>query len=320
MNPKLLHLIVTDIKRIARELNKVPTEYDYLTNGVFSKESYLDWEDILKKTGLQAPIPITMPKILIFDIELSPSLAYVWSLWDQNISLNQIEKDWHLLSWSAKWLGDPPSKIMYMDQRDEKDIENDSRIAQGIWELLNEAHIVITQNGKNFDHKKLNARFLLNEMQPPSSYRHIDTKILAKRHFGFTSNKLEYMADKINKKYKKLKHEKFSGFELWTECLKGNIKAWKEMEKYNKYDVLATEELYKRLIPWDNTINFNVYHESFVTVCTCGSTSIMKNGYSYTPTGRFPRYRCSDCGSEVKGRTNELSPEKRKSLKGNAPR
>lgn len=320
MNYKLLHAIVADIKRIARELNRVPSEQDYLMNGVFSKESYLSWEDVLKKTGLQKPVPITKPKILLFDIETAPIVAHVWGLWENNVGLNQIVSDWHLLSWAAKWLDEPASKIMYMDQRNAKNIEDDRKLLEGIHKLLDAADIVITQNGKQFDSKKLNARFLINEFKPPSSYRHIDTKILAKRHFGLTSNKMEYMADKINKKYKKLKHKNFPGHELWTQCLKGNIKAWKEMEKYNKYDVLALEELYQKMIPWDNSINFNVYHDSFVTVCTCGSTSIRKNGYNYTPTGRFPRFRCSECGSEVAGKENELSPEKRKSLKRNAPR
>ena len=59
-------------------------------------------------------------------------------------------------------------------------------------------------NRKAVDNKKLNARFMLNGMQPPSSFRNIDTKILAKRYFGFTSNKLAYLTDKLCKKYKKL--------------------------------------------------------------------------------------------------------------------
>ena len=318
VSPKLLHLIVSDIKRMARVLNHVPTEEEYLTcGGAFSRESYGDWEEILKKTGLERPIEITKPKILIFDIETAPIIGHVWSLWENNVGLNQIEKDWHVLSWAAKWLGDKPSKVMYMDQRKAKNIEDDKEMLRGIHKLLDEADICVSQNGKSFDSKKLNARFILNGFAPPSSYRHIDLKIITKRLFAFTSHKLEYMTSKLNKKYKKLKHEKFSGHELWTECMKGNIKAWKEMEKYNKYDVLATEELYHVVIPWDHTINFNVYHESFVTVCKCGSTDFQKNGYNYTPTGRYQRYRCSNpkCGAEIRSRDNELSVEKRKSLK-----
>lgn len=255
------------------------------------------------------------PKVLIFDIETAPMLGYVWGLWENNVALNQIHSDWYILSWSAKWLHDPVSKVMYMDQRNSKNIEDDSKILKKIWSLLDEADIVITQNGKSFDVKKLNARFILNGLNPPSSYRHIDTRSIAKKYFGFTSNKLEYMTDKLCVKYKKLKHSKFSGFELWRQCLSGNIKAWKEMESYNKYDVLSLEELYKKLIPWDNSINFNVYNEHGVNECKCGNKDFMKNGFYYTNLAKYQKYKCKKCGAETRDRNNLLSKEKINSLK-----
>lgn len=253
------------------------------------------------------------PKILLIDIETAPLISYTWGLWDQTIGLNQIKNDWHVLSWSAKWLDD--KKIMYMDQRNEKNIEDDSRILKAIWKLIDEADILISQNGKAFDIKKLNARFIFHGMRPPSSYKHIDTKELAKRHFAFTSNKLEYMSDKLCKKYKKIKVKKFQGFELWKECLAGNISAWKEMEKYNKYDVLALEELYNKMAPWDSSINFNLYRDGDDVKCNCGSKHLMKNGYAYTNIGKFHRYYCKDCGAPVRGRQNLLSPKKKASLR-----
>lgn len=252
-------------------------------------------------------------KVLLLDIETAPVLGYVWGLWDQNIGLNQIKSDWHLLSWSAKWLDS--SKVMYMDQRREKNVENDKRILQGIWSLLDEADVIVTQNGKDFDAKKLNARFIMNGMKPPSSYKHIDTLKIAKKHFGFTSNKLEYMTDKLCTKYKKLKHTKYPGFEMWKECLAGNLDAWREMEKYNKYDVLSLEELYKKLIPWDNGVNFNLYSDDTGVVCKCGSTSLKRYGYAFTATGKFQRYVCKTCGTETRDRKNLFSDEKKQSLK-----
>jgi len=257
---------------------------------------------------------------LLFDIETKPLLAYVWGLWDNNVSLDQIHKDWSVLSWSAKWLDDPPSKIMYSDLRNSKDLDDDKKILKEIWELLDEADIVITQNGKAFDHKKLNARFVMQGLQPPSTYKIIDTLLIAKKHFAFTSNKLEYMSDKLCTKYKKLKHTKFPGFSMWLECMKGNKAAWREMEKYNKHDVLALEELYYKLIPWDDSINFNLYTDEEAMVCSCGSTDFRNKGYHYTNMGKFTRYRCNDCGKETRGRTNLFSKDKRNSLRQGTPR
>ena len=130
------------------------------------------------------------PKVLIYDIETAPLLAYVWSMFQQGFGLNAIHKDWYIISWSAKWLGAPASETMYMDQRDAKNMEDDRALLKGIWKLLDEEDIVITQNGKRFDNKKLNARFVLNDMLPPSTYRDIDTLEIAKKRFGFTSRKL----------------------------------------------------------------------------------------------------------------------------------
>jgi hypothetical protein len=257
------------------------------------------------------------PKVLVFDIETAPITAHVWQLWDQNVALNQVVSDWFILSWSAKWLHDPAHKVMYRDQRNAKNIEDDRALLVDIWKLLDEADVVITQNGIKFDRRKLNARFILNGMQRPSSYKHIDTKVLAQKHFDFTSNKLEYMTDKLCVKYKKQKHKKFPGHELWRECLKGNQEAFKEMERYNKYDVLSLEELYYKLIPWDSSINFNLYHDSTENVCKCGSKKFTKNGFYYTAFGKFQRYRCSSCGAEVRDRKNLFTKEKRQSLTAN---
>lgn len=252
------------------------------------------------------------PKVLFLDIETAPIVAWVWGLWDQTVGLNQIKSDWHLLSWSAKWLDE--KKVMYADQRRAKNIEDDSRILKGIWKLLDEADVIVTQNGKQFDAKKLNARFILNGMGPPSPYKHIDTRQIAKRVFGFTSNKLEYMTDKINTKYKKQKHAQFAGFELWKECLAGNINAWNEMEKYNKYDVLSLEELYLKFQPWDASLNRSLYVDGEEVVCDCGSHNLQKRGISFTAAGKYQRYQCQDCGTWRRGTVNLLTKPKRQSI------
>ena len=256
---------------------------------------------------------LAKPRVLLIDIETAPITAYVWGLWDNNVPLNMVKSDWFILSWSAKWLGDAPSKTMYQDQRNAKNIEDDSKLLKEIWNLLDQADIIVTQNGKKFDIRKLNTRFILHGFQPPSSFKHVDTLQLAKKYFGFTSNKLEYMTDKLCTKYKKLKHNKFSGFSLWDQCLKGNLKAWKEMERYNKYDVLSLEELYNKLSPWDSSINFNLYHDDVINLCQCGGKYHSK-GYIYTATSKFRRFKCNKCGNEVRDRANVFSKEKQKSL------
>ena len=265
-----------------------------------------------------------LPKVLVFDIETSNILARTWGIWQQNVGLNQIKEDWFVLSWAAKWLDS--DEVMYEDLRgriNRKDNPHpkghlDLDLLDKIWRLLDAADIVITQNGIKFDSKKLNARFIMNGYQPPSGYKHIDTLKIAKRKFAFTSNKLEFMTDKLCTKYKKLKHKNFPGQELWNECYADNPEAWEEMELYNRHDVLSLEELYYILAPWDDRHpNFNLYTEGDGHVCRCGSSEFVRKGYAYTQVSKFQRYRCVKCGAETRGRQNLFTKEERAELNVN---
>jgi hypothetical protein len=186
-----------------------------------------------------ADIEKELPKVLVVDIETKPMTARVWGLFDQNIALNQLVDEGGIFSWSAKWLGE--SEVIYKDVKG--NMSKEKQLLTPLWKLMDEADIIIGQNSNKFDIKKLNAKFLEYKLGSPSQYKKVDTLIIAKRHFSFVSNKLEWMSKKFCK-LKKLAHSKFPGFMLWDECGKGNVAAWKEMELYNKMDVLATEELF----------------------------------------------------------------------------
>lgn len=189
-----------------------------------------------------------IPKVLILDIETKPIQAWVWGIFDQNIPLNMVTQDGSILSWSAKWLGEPESKVMYKDMRGkEKNLSNDKELLLPLWKLMNEATIILGQNSDSFDIKKLNARFIQNGLDAPDEYKTIDTLKLARRYFGFMSNKLEHLSSILNKKHTKSTHKQFPGFSLWEQCIAGNLKAWKEMQSYNKLDVFATEEVFLKL-------------------------------------------------------------------------
>ena len=235
-------------------------------------------------------------KVLIFDIETSPIIARVWGLKDQNIGLSQIKDDWFVIAWAAKWLGE--KKVYYYDQRKVKYLGDDKALVLRLWLMLDEADIVITQNGKNFDSPKLNARFIMHGFKPPSPYRHLDTYQIAKKVAKFTSNKLEYLTDKLCTRYKKLKHSKYPGMDLWNACLKGDKQAWAEMERYNKHDVLATEELYNKLKAWAP----ETMPQPYLLECTvCGKGPVYRRGVSVTNKGRYMRYQCQACGKWAKG-------------------
>jgi hypothetical protein len=189
-----------------------------------------------------------LKRVLILDIETRSLVVKTWGLFDQNIGLNQVVEDGGILSWSAKWIGE--EKTFYKDVKGDK--KKEKELLQPLWKMIDDADIVIGQNSNSFDLKKLNAKFLEYKMGAPSEYKKIDTLRMARKYYGFLSNKLEYLSKKLCQ-VRKLAHSKFPGFSLWNECENGNKEAWKEMKTYNINDVLATEELFVRLSQFDKT-------------------------------------------------------------------
>lgn len=240
------------------------------------------------------------PHILTLDIETAPIVAHVWGLFDQNVGINQIQAEWRILSIAWKWLGQ--RETLFRRAAVTREAVDDSEVAQAAWKLLDAADIVVTQNGNDFDLKKLNARMIELGMKPYSPVRKIDTKLVAKRVFGFTSNRLEWMGKHIAGMPKEV-HRKFPGHELWTECLKNNPEAWKEMEKYNVRDVQATEKLYLRMRPWvEGHPNLGTYTGKDHVCPRCGSGRVSRRGVVTTNTNVFQRYHCGSCGGWSRGR------------------
>lgn len=251
------------------------------------------------------------PRILFIDIETSSLSLAGWRLFDQNFSLNQIERDWFLLSFCAKW-GDS-DELFYMDKRNAVDMYDDKEILKTVWTLMNEAHYIVGQNSKRFDVKKLNAKFIEHGFPPPSPYRQIDTLEQSKRSFAFTSHKLEYMTDLLCTKYKKSTHGKFAGYELWRQCLLGNIEAFEEIEEYNKLDVLSLQELYEKLCVWDTKLpNFSVHNDEVEE-----QNVWVEDGFVFSNSAKYQCYRNVQTGQFRRGKTNLLSKEKRQSLLSN---
>lgn len=189
-----------------------------------------------------------IPRVLFFDVETSPHKAYVWQQYDNNIDLPMLIQDGSILSFSAKWAGDDDSKTMYFDQRGkERNLQNDKALVLKLWKLLDEADIVCGHNVRKFDLRKVNARFIVHGLGPTSDYKVLDTLTMSRSTFGFFSNKLAHLSAKLAKKHKKDSHNDFPGFSLWDQCMKGNVKAWNSMKKYNILDTLALEEVFLKL-------------------------------------------------------------------------
>lgn len=243
-------------------------------------------------------------KILIFDIETCPLLSYTWGLWEQNVI--DVKNNWYMLSFSAKWLGEKKitTKGLIDYKSFKKDMENDKELVEDLWKLMDEADVVIAHNGKAFDVKKSNARFIAHGLTPPSGYKIIDTMLVARRYFKFDSNSLKNLA-----KYLKVGQKmETGGFQLWKDCMIGEKKAWKKMLRYNKQDVIVLEDVYLKLRPWMTTDhpNINVLSGRLEACPICGSNHLQKRGFSITRISRKQRYQCQSCAGWCTGKATKV--------------
>lgn len=255
------------------------------------------------------------PRVLLADIETFPIEAYVWSLWKQNVGLDQIKQDWTMMSFAGKWLGQP--EVFYEDVGGQGDVRDDTDLVCQVHDLLSHVDILIAHNGQRFDLPKIKARMALLGLPPLPPIKVLDTLLLNRKAFGFTSQKLAYVSDRFAETAKD-EHKNFPGFKLWRECLADDPKAWAECKKYNIVDVTSMEETYMALRGWyEGAPNFGPYlHPADgKPVCpNCGSSHLQSRGTRATQVGIYPRYQCIECGGWARGRFLAVSREDRKHI------
>lgn len=231
--------------------------------------------------------------LLTLDIETSPHQADVWGLRDVNVGINQIRKSGGVLCWAAKWLDRPDDEVVF----DSVNQSSRKHMLQHIHSLLSDADAVVGFNSKAFDCKHLNREFLLAGLQPPPPYKHVDLLTTMRRNFKFASNKLQYVSQALEIG-EKTQHQ---GHGLWSLCEQGDQEAWALMRKYNMQDVLLTEKLYHRVLPWiggqhPNRNNYDGAPE--IRACpSCGGTHLQQRGFARTIAQRYRRFQCLDCGT-----------------------
>lgn len=223
-------------------------------------------------------------KILLLDIETSPLISYTWGLYEQNV-IKRIQT-FSILTCAYKWLGGKTKVLSNLPTYPTDDLQ----LCRDLHKLLNEAEIVVAHNGASFDIKKINTRFIIHKMPPPSSYKIVDTKIVAKHVACFDSNSLNNLGLDMDEG-EKIKHR---GFEMWEGCLRGNLRDWKDMKKYNIQDVELLEKIYLRLRPW---MTSHPHTSMEPGRCPkCGSSSLIAQGTKRTISATLQRYQCRSCG------------------------
>lgn len=251
------------------------------------------------------------PRVLILDLEISPSLAAVWGIWNVTIPITNITGESEILSCAWKWHREEDCHYTSLRMVGHTD-KGRKRMLREIHRALDEADIVVGYNTDKFDLKIVNKELLLHGFTPPSPYKSIDLLKVMKKKFRFTSNKMDYVSGRLGLS-RKTDH---AGIQMWLSCMnKGSAdytESWDKMEEYNVNDVFMTEDLYDKILPWiPSHPNINLYTEG-CGCPVCGSERVQSRGVATTKALIYNRYQCADCGQWLRG--NKSKPRSKDEL------
>jgi uncharacterized protein YprB with RNaseH-like and TPR domain len=302
--------------KIAEVLQEKHEIYDISTASLARKiRSWMD--EYRKEDNPEVKITEKSPaKVLVFDIETSPLVAYLWSKWQNNINDDDIIEDWNLLCFSAKWLFEDKIISFKLTPKELK-TRDDSRLTREIWKLLNEADIVIAHNGKKFDIKRCNSKFAKYRLNLPASYITLDTLLYARSKFGMTSNKLDYLGE-----YLGVGNKMETPKGMWKKVMEGDYDMLTKMSEYCDQDVRVLEDVYLAMRPYIQPHpNMGLYVEDNVQSCTCcGSANLTNTGKSYATTvTTYDLLRCDDCGSLMRSRQSNMTLSQKKKILSSVP-
>lgn len=234
------------------------------------------------------------PRIISFDIEVSPALGYFYPpTWETRV-LETVHRQ-KLMSFAYQIVGEKKITAMNLSQMKgyTKGDQDDKKLVAELHKVLSTGDILLGQNSDQFDVKMANYFFLLNDMEPIPPMKYIDTKKIAKRYFRFMNNTL----DNISKELGYGGKTDITYSDLWIPAfLKGDKKAWKLMDIYCKNDVDQTTKAYLKMRP------FMHQHPSLSRISgdweacpRCGGYNHRVKAYRTTNTQRYRQYQCLEC-------------------------
>jgi len=217
----------------------------------------------------------TEPRILYFDIETAGVQALKSDLG-------------FVILFGFKWSDESEVHVLQIDEKSLKRFD-DSKLLQEASKLLTEADLTVTHFGSVFDRRFIQGRLLINNLPPIPPTKMRDTCFIARSTANFSSNRLKYLAKILNLKNQKLDNDWPMA---WFSVMQGDMKALKGLARYCKGDVLALEELYLRLRPFDAAHTRIIMDRAKCPVC---SGAIEYRGYALVASRRYRRFVCKKC-------------------------
>lgn len=219
---------------------------------------------------------VSKPKLLFFDIE--------------SIGVNALKADLgRVVMFGYK------TNLMYkprVEKMTKAELRNfdDKPLLERITSIYQDCELSIGHYAAPFDRRFLQGRLLINNMPPLPPTRLRDTCLILRSVANFSSNRLGYAAKILNLAHRKTDN---NWPEAWFKVMQGNMQHLKAMAEYCAHDVLAVEDLYYRIRPFDNA-HPRMFEDQ--ALCRkCGSAGQL-HGVAWHAGKKYHRFQCNACG------------------------
>ena len=214
-------------------------------------------------------------KILSFDIE--------------SAGVNALKSDLgFVICFGYKWLHEKEAHCLIIEPEDLQNFD-DSQLLQKASAIMSEADILVGHFAAVFDRRFIQGRLLINNLPPIPATKLRDTCLIARSVANFSSNRLKHLCNILNLKAQKLPN----GWpQAWFKIMQGDYRELQKMARYCKGDVVAVEELYLKLRPFDNPHPRIQADRSKCGIC---GSDVEYRGYSYANNKKYRRYVCKKC-------------------------
>ena len=220
-------------------------------------------------------------KRMFWDIETSPNIMFSWRCGSKiHLDYKSIIQERAIICICWKWEGQKSIHSLTWDKGD------DEQLVRDFTTEVEKADEMVAHNGDNFDMKWFNARRLYHGLDPIPATKTVDTLKIARKHFYFNSNKLDYLAQLLFGESKIR-----TNFDLWRDIvLKNDPVSLSKMVRYCKKDAALVELVWEKLRDYELP---------------------QTHAGVYDSGNRYDRWTCSHCGSE-----NVMQNKKRISARG----
>lgn len=220
------------------------------------------------------PVPNTH-KILFFDIE--------------SAGVNALHSDLGFcIIFGYKWAHEKEVHALTVDRASLRKF-SDKKLLQQASAIFSEADLVVAHFGSVFDRRFIQGRLLVNGLPPIPQTKMRDTCFIARSVANFSSNRLKHLAKLLGFRNQKLEN---NWPVAWFQVMQGNMKALAGLAHYCKGDILALEELYYKLLPFDNAHPRVVDNRSGCPVC---GGAVQYRGFSLALNRKYRRFQCLKC-------------------------